>query len=717
MLLPVPLLRPPALILAGIGGLAAVLPWQQTPAAEPLAALPLRQIGEVKAMTDLADRSLPVDLEGVVTYATGAGNFFLHDGDIGIHVGQSEAGRQLQPGDRVRVFGVTREGGYAPSVEPSAIVALGRGVLPEPRRAGFNEIAAGNLDGQWLEVTGVVWEVAAGPGAGAPVLTLAVDGRRLRATVNHPAVAELESLIDAGVRVRGVATGSFNPQRQLVEPLLRVPGRSDVTVLRPAPADPFGAPEVPLARLLGYSLDAPSPHRVRIRGVVTRRLAERVLFLRAGHLGLRVETRGPAGGHPGDAIEVVGFPAMVRGTAVLTGAVARVVGRGPAPPPLVAAWSALWSSAHQADLVTVRARLVDWVAAGETATLLLQAEDQLFRATLPGASAAAALPPRNSVLDATGIWTSGEAEAPGESRAFTLLLSAPTDLVVRERPGWWTPERLWRALAAALVLLALGVGWVWSLRRQVRRTRRVIAQQARHAAVLEERSRIARDLHDTLEQGLTGLSLQLKVVEMDHREAPHQVGEGLEVARQLLRRSRALAHDAIRELRTDDVARRHEPLVAALHRLAAGWQHTGVPGVTLDIAGRVRSLPAATERNLTGIAAAAITNAVKHGRATAITVRLRFAPDGVTLRIEDNGAGLDVNRSAGNGEGGFGLVGMRERVAAMGGRLEVCGRPGAGTSVVVAVPAAESVPAGSQLETSPGAAASRPANVENPGGS
>lgn len=661
-------------------------------AAAPPAELPLRRIADVKARDGLAGLGLAVEIEGVVTTAANAGNFFLHDGGMGIHVGQSEAGKVLAPGDRVRVRGVTRVGAYAPAIEPSEITQLGQGRLPVPRRADFGEVASGALDGEWLEMDGVVREVEIGPPGAGATLTLGLDGRQLRVTLSRPTEVEARELIDAEVRLHGVASGTFNRHRQLVEPVVRVPERTFIRVLRPAPADPFALPRVPLSRLLGFSLEAPNPHRVRIEGVVTRHVAPQVLFVRDEGRGLKVETREPMVVPPGTWIEAVGFPALARGAAVLECATVRRLRPGEPAVPVPAGAAALRAGAHHADLVTVRARLVDRVVAGGAATLVLQAEDLLFGALLRPAPPLADLPARESLVEVKGIVVPGESAAPWNPLppVVGLWLAGLEDLTLVQEPAWWTPGRLGMALAVTLALVGIGFGWVGALRRQVRRKAAVIEQQARHAAVLEERSRIARDLHDTLEQGLTALSLQLKVVDLDHDAAPERVKAGLEAARQMLRRSRALAHDAIRELRTEGAAPRPESLAAGLRRLGELWRMAGMNGVRVRIEGEERSWPPGTERHLLALAAEAVTNAIKHSQATTIDVELRVAAGSLRLEICDNGTGFAPaggGVEAAGAPGGFGLVGMRERAAAVGGSMTVRSRPGAGTTVVVEVPA------------------------------
>jgi signal transduction histidine kinase len=204
--------------------------------------------------------------------------------------------------------------------------------------------------------------------------------------------------------------------------------------------------------------------------------------------------------------------------------------------------------------------------------------------------------------------------------------------------------------------------------------------------VLEERSRIARDLHDTLEQGLTGLSLQMKAMETELDGTPHPVRTRLQQARQMLRQSRALAHNAIRELRSEATAPRHEGLTEGLRRVADSWNQSGALRVDIQVAGSARALPPRLENHLLGIGTEAMTNAVKHGRADAIHVELDFRSAEVALRIRDNGSGFDPRHQLDQPSGCFGLIGMRERAREVGGQIRIVSEPGRGTEISVAAP-------------------------------
>jgi signal transduction histidine kinase len=648
----------------------------------------LTSIAQIKgSQSDSISR--PARIEGVVLWVSDRDDFFLHDGEMGIHVRESAAGRTLKPGERVRVTGRTLQGTFAPSIEPSRIEVLGPGRLPEPQAASFNLVASGATDGQWLEISGVVWSVAfQQEPSPLTVLNLAVDGQHLRVLVNTPLAPDALKLIDAEVKVRGVATGRFNSQHQLVEPVIRVTDLSSITVVRSPPAAAFELPLVPLDRLLAFSLEAPSPHRVRVAGRVTRRISDTTFFLCENTLGLKVELLDPATVKAGDRVEVVGFAAMITGAAVMQSATCRVTSSGPPLPPARLDGRELFSGAYNSNLVDVKARLVDWIRDSQGITLILQSGNYLIKGLLPPTTGIAALPEKNSIVRVTGICVVSDVEDIWlySPRSVRLLLASLNDVTLLESPPWWTADRLWRALAIALAVLAAGLAWVWSLRRQIRRKAKVIEQQTRHAAALEERSRIARDLHDTLEQGLTGLSLQLKVVEMDLKESPERAAGTLEAARKMLRQSRAFAHDAIRELRTDAVAPHHEDLVAGLRGVVATWQSYGVRGVELRVTGEVRTVTRPIEHALISIASEAMTNAVKHGRASVILIELSFERERLVLAVKDNGTGFEPAESGTRGQGGFGLLGMQERVRALAGRIEFRRRAEGGTEIFVAVP-------------------------------
>ena len=234
----------------------------------------------------------------------------------------------------------------------------------------------------------------------------------------------------------------------------------------------------------------------------------------------------------------------------------------------------------------------------------------------------------------------------------------------------------------ALCALLLG-GFMWGVHRL-----RVRQLRSEFAAVLAERNRIARELHDTLAQGFTGVSMQLEAVsaKLGGAEAAR---EHLNRARLLVRSSLAEARRSVRDLRSEllDGASLGDALSLVAGQLTAG---TGVRA-EVSVGGAPRRLPERVERNLFRVGQEALTNAVRHGGAARERVRLDYGGESLRLEVRDDGRGFEAaaGPAAGGDSGGFGLKGMRERVAQLGGELTIDTRPGAGTVVAATVPLSE----------------------------
>jgi signal transduction histidine kinase len=154
----------------------------------------------------------------------------------------------------------------------------------------------------------------------------------------------------------------------------------------------------------------------------------------------------------------------------------------------------------------------------------------------------------------------------------------------------------------------------------------------------------------------------------------------------MLRQSRALARNAIRELRSETTAPRLDGVVEGLKRIAHSWNHSGALTVEIHVAGTPRSLTPRLDQHLLGIGTEAITNAVKHGRANSIQVEIDFRPTDVVIRIKDNGSGFNPAQHLEQPGGCFGLIGMRERVRELCGEMRIHSQPGQGAEIIVTAP-------------------------------
>jgi signal transduction histidine kinase len=232
--------------------------------------------------------------------------------------------------------------------------------------------------------------------------------------------------------------------------------------------------------------------------------------------------------------------------------------------------------------------------------------------------------------------------------------------------------------ALCALALALVAGQLYLLR--------VRQMKARFAAVLAERNRIAREIHDNLAQEILGVSLQLELVARLLPRSSDAAKTHLDRARALVRGSIAEARRYVWDLRSQSLDDKDLPTALAemTRRLTAG---SGVQ-TQFQVSGAFRPLTSQVENNLLRIGQEAINNAVRHAQARMINVSLSFDAERVRLDVRDDGRGFDArNGGDDNGsEGHFGIVGMRERAAGMGGTVVVNSSPGAGSEVSVSVP-------------------------------
>ncbi|HZO99165.1 MAG TPA: PAS domain S-box protein [Terriglobia bacterium] len=209
-----------------------------------------------------------------------------------------------------------------------------------------------------------------------------------------------------------------------------------------------------------------------------------------------------------------------------------------------------------------------------------------------------------------------------------------------------------------------------------------LIHKVRMAAVVEERNRMAREIHDTLAQGFAGILVQLEAAE-DVLPAQNRA------ARAHLDRARGLAKECLAEARRSvwallPKALEASNLPAALLRLTQELAVGGSDLVQFSVHGKTRPLAAEIESNLLRIGQEAITNALRHSQATRISAKLAFEEQQVQLTVEDNGSGF-VPETKSPGEG-FGLFGMQERAKRIGGVLTISSEPGRGTKVAVVLP-------------------------------
>lgn len=212
---------------------------------------------------------------------------------------------------------------------------------------------------------------------------------------------------------------------------------------------------------------------------------------------------------------------------------------------------------------------------------------------------------------------------------------------------------------------------------------RQLVTQAREAGVLDERRRMAREIHDTLAQGLTGIVTQLQAAEQAaSRSADGSAGWWRHVAA-----ATQLARESLTEARRSVDALRPSPLESgrlseALSDVAERWSALNGTPVQVTSTGTVRPIDPEAEFALLRAAQEALANVARHAHATRVGVTISYMESEVALDVRDDGVGFDPALL----DGGFGLVAMRQRITALSGTLQIEAEPGGGTAISACVP-------------------------------
>lgn len=222
-----------------------------------------------------------------------------------------------------------------------------------------------------------------------------------------------------------------------------------------------------------------------------------------------------------------------------------------------------------------------------------------------------------------------------------------------------------------------GLGWV-GYRFRIRQI------ETRHAAVLNERNRMARELHDTLVQGYVAIGSlvdsSLAILDKSPRIAEKQ----LKLVQRMARHSIVEARDSVRDLRSPALEK--GDLVTALKDVAHRFSERFQTDIQVRIVGDERPLEPETAQQMLRIGQEAVSNAIRHAEPAHVQLNLQFEPGRVVLRVNDDGTGFEVERGFSAIDGHFGLLGMRERAGQVNGILKVESAPGEGTLVEVVVP-------------------------------
>ena len=566
-----------------------------------------------------------------------------------------------------------------------------------PRAVSAAEFLGGSADSQRVEMEATVSDALSDETDPKFVfLVLDADGETIYAPVKcgNDNMSSVEQLVGARIRAAGVCDPYVpEPRRQLGRQFF-IAGLDDIAVLRPAPIDPFDVPELGDTKLMtpaGIS-------RLDRRRTVGRILAswsdtESLLKTPSGRL-MRVSFASRPAPRSGTFAEVVGRPVSDVYRVNLERARWR-----PAAPFDFAEGAATNITARDIMLGADGQIQVKPQFLGKTITLrgtlrnrngnTLNVEDGSFVVPVVAAEADADIEP-GSVVEATGVcildienWRPNAAFP--QIRGFFVVCGAD-GLRIVAHPPWWTSGRLFAVIAILLAAVAAVLIWNRSLKTLAEKRGRALLRaqlgQIKSTLKISERTRLAAELHDTLAQNLTGVSMEISAAQrLLPASAPSAAIQHLEFASNAIASSRDELRNCLWDLRGEAL---DQPDMEKAVEFSIR-PHVGDTSVAIRFrVPRARLSDALAHATLRIVRELTI-NAIRHGGAK--TIRIAGCIDGDLLKfsVSDDGCGFDPESAPSIDQGHFGLQGIRERVDTFGGSISIDSSPGRGTRVDVTV--------------------------------
>ncbi len=670
--------------------------------------LPLTKMDEIRHLSvERADENLPVKVRGVITYFDRPSHIaFIQDETGGVYFSPKDTTLNsidpqgsLVPGTEVEMTGLTIPGGFAPCIGLE-IVATPYGPVdfPKPLYPVRSRLVDPKFDSQWIELEATVCDAEIVNRQ--LLLKIAFDGQQYEAVVtgdwtNKPVP---EDLVNSDVRMRGVFGSVYNQQRQLVQMRVFIPSIEFISVIDSGYEQAFAQPSRAIPDVMKFNPKLLG--RVRVQGTVLANFSSESIFVRGPGGAIQVQTLSPEPIKPGERVDIVGFPTPGDITPSLKDAVIRPDTSATTKPisldPIDVQRGRLDGAHLHGELIRTEARVVDHFHRPYDSMIVLESVGGRFYARVPHGGEPLE---RSSWISLTGICilqpnigapntivdNAGSADL-ATQYSMSMIVRSDDDIVVLQLPSWWTPQRIATIAIVLGAILIAAVVWVIMLGQKVRVQTKVIETRIEKQRVAEERARIARELHDTLEQELVGITMQLDHAASRLTSAPVRAQESIDLARAMLRHSQAEARRSVWDLHAPSVS--GDYLAKALDEMVAQLSLPDGPVIELSVDDGVSQLRGRFANHILRIAQEALTNAVKHARPTRISIKITSNGDDFRLSVSDDGCGFDIADRPSTADGHFGLSGMQERAGKVHGVLDLDSQPDAGTTLTLTVPIA-----------------------------
>ena len=658
----------------------------------------LTNAADVTLAVHKSDKGTPFDLRGMISpYVPNHSCFLITDssGSTRIEYKGSANTEQLQNGDIIRAVGTIDPYPSGMGIAICSQFAVETHRIPPPvAEVSIAEIKSGKYDNLPVKVQGTIKEVFRDDIDPLWYYMILTDGDKSIYMTLHSDCADLDAvqrITGAFVAVTGLCAPWDYGFRVTLGRFINLLDFNGIEIIRPAPPDPFDVPEVVTIRFPNPE-DIPPLERRRLSGkVIAVWHGNRMLIKSENGDVHTVELSGSSVPEYGATIEAVGLVRTDLYRMNLSDAIWRYAdlaaikedaaedvrgflrdenGSERIIPTLHGRTFRLHGTVQDRPSSDTQYALVTLKCDTETIPIDVSAN----RSVLDDISI-------DSVIEVTGTcivecdnWHSYSAFP--HVTGITLVIRTPSDIRILKRPPWWTPRRLAVVIGGLLALL-LGV----VVRNMAQR--RNAARMAKFATDLkvEERTRLAVELHDSLAQNLTGVSLEIdtagKLVEID----PKAMREHLGQATRTLKSCRDELRNCIWDLRNR--ALEEASMDEAIRQTLAPH----VVGVEVAIrfnVPRERISDNTTHAILRSIRELTI-NAVRHGKATKIWIAGSIYGDNLLFSVRDNGTGFDPATAPGFAEGHYGLVGITERVESLEGEFNIESSRGNGTKAIVKI--------------------------------
>ena len=677
-------------------------------------AISLAAFADENAITNAADAAALTDaefaarrafsIEGTVVAPMRYDDFVIEDVSGRAYIRDSNLETPPAAGTVVRVTGSTAlDDDRNRLLLASCLTVLGKAEIKPPRQITAGELLAEDCDFESVTITGAVVDAVHDDIDFRYDQFVLKDGSHLFnvAIPRDEKPADFDRLLGAEVRVTGTVVTSIGGHRIFRAPSLMLRDYTQLDIVKPVPADPFACP--PLENLHHIS-----PERVAALG--RRCISGTVLavwnggrfFLKTNDGRILIVTLSADNPPPtvGTSVDVVGFPETDAFRINLSRARFRASKIPALSPPIahdVSPNDILIHTGRPRIDADYQGRCIQLTGVVREVTqsidgtvrISLACANRLVSVDATSAPECADIP-RESTITATGICRL-EAENADASvllpriAGFSLVTRSREDIHILATPSWWTPARLVIVIGALLALMGGTLVWNRLLRRLVDRRSRELRRSeiARAGADLkvDERTRLAVELHDALSQTLTGVAFQIDAAEAARTRRPEQVGQYLDVARRTLVSCREELRNCLWDLRNN--ALEEKSLEESIRKTLA--PHTAAAEVSIDCSIPRSRLSDNTAHAILCIVRELVVNAIRHGHADAITVKGTRDNQSLVFTVSDNGCGFDPDNRPGVVQGHYGLQGITERINRLNGALRIDSSPH-GTAVTFTLP-------------------------------